>query len=233
MLHTSGRCMPSYSYTRLGKEGHAIFSHGPTRVFKGSDFSCIVMSEDYVSELARYVESLALAPLIAERGHLGSIQTIGASSHTSVSIGAVEPALAEWDALHVNSKVMVADHAARAIGSPYGPEPVFHHPGFGLIKETYVDSLSMGMAITVYFLFRESPLGAKVGATLIGIRAGLRPSGVFDAKTTGPFFTEDALNTLFSWERETKRRYGQEVTVGTCPTDEEMQSEYFKARFGR
>lgn len=229
MLHTAGRCRPSYSFTRFSKDGTTLLNRGPIDIAKGNDLRYVAMSEGYATSLEHYIESLAIEPLIKDRGFMADMEVIGSSAHTGVQVWAVEPALAEWNALHVNSRATAVDYASREIDSRSGPSPVLHYPGYAFIKETHVNSLSGGMAIIVYYVFRKE-LGRT---TLIGVRAGMRAERVFDPCTTGPFFTEEALNTLFDWHRETINEHGHEITVSTLPTAEEMQTEYFKERYGR
>lgn len=203
MLHSSGFCLPSFSYSRFGREGHDLLSEGPVVMRKSTEFRCVAMSEEYSNYLARYIESLALAPMIEERGHLEARHVLGASTYAGISIEAIEPVIDEWREFFVKSDGSVSNEIVVEFGMESGPEPVLNYPGFGYVKSTYINSLSPPMkVITVYFLFRQAIVGSTVRQTLIGILACMRPDGVFDARCTGRFFTPDALNTLRMWRRK-------------------------------
>jgi hypothetical protein len=227
----ANRCMPPCSYARLGRDGEDLFKYGPIVVTKGNSTKCVAMSMAYADALEAYIESLAMTPLLDERGAMDMTEIIAHSQHTGEAVGAVAPAMDIWKELYAGTRQVVADIAVRPVSSDYGPPPVVHYDGFCVVKENHVESLRGGApGIVVYFVFRKEPPGSRSIVTLIGIKAGYRQACTFDPSQTGPFFTDAALATFLEWQRQTIQKCGDEIFSTTGPTEEEMETAFYREK---
>ena len=227
MLHLAGHCMPSYSFTKLGRDGNVIFNHGPVTVAKGDGLDCVVISADYARALEQYIVSLALAPLIRERGLRPIAGVIGSSRHTGESVTAVDLAVEEWARLDSGWRDIHLDVAVHRVGEEYyGPTAVLHFPGYAYVQTTIGGECNESMALTVYFVFRKH----SIEITLIGICAGHRKGGRFDPSSTGPFVSAEALADLFNRERTLSEQDGVKLSCSTAPTEEDCQTNFYKAK---
>ncbi len=212
MLHTTGVFMPSYSFKQLREGDEGMFDKGPVSINRGDALSFIAMSDAYGLALANYIESLAIEPLIHERGDLPAARLLNPGEDESSYVKGVEMVLTDWDVHHPNTRTPVLTAAVGKIGSTTGLRPVINRPRYGYARVDYrkLRGGNGSTVISTYYVFRKDDNRETV---LIGILAGKRKGGVFDPMSTGAFFTPDALSTMLEWERGKTTRYGTDAIV--------------------